>query len=1054
MALLTAGAGRSVAATFGTVVPIGGTASDIALDEARGVLYIADFTCACIDVMSLTDYSISTSMSVAPFPAGIAMSPNGQYLVVVHYANYNTTSSTAAVPPVGGNLATVINLSTQAQTTYQMGESPLGVSFVNTLGGDQGGLAFIVTTAHVMTLNPETGEMNILASLAELSKTIPQAGPGLPGAFTEAAVTTSGDGWTAWAICGGGTGTELIFWFNMLNGSSNAVGWITTPALLPRLSVSQDGSHAMAGYVLYDADVMIAGLWPNPVASTSITGSAYDSIHGIIYGQFPDASQPATTPLPSSNTPTGTTSLLPSLLVLDADNLTYRERLTLNENLVGRAVLNAAATVMYAISDSGVTVLPVGFLNKYNRIEPGQEDVLIQTSFCNQSQVSQTFTLADPGGNHTDFELSTPFGSGVLVSPSSGVTPATITVTADPTAFAGARGTSVVALTIGSAQAINQPIPVRVLISNPDQDQRGTVVDVPGVLSDIVSDASRNRFYITRQDRNKVLIYDGATSNLIGTLRTATTPAGMAMTLDQKYLLVVNNNSNLVNMFDLDALQALPPITLPGSDYGRSIAVSNSAILALVRNESDFTGRVVVLDTVNKIGTEMPTLGPWTNSVSDMSVMSGSPNGAYVLLAGPDGRVLLYDASSNSFAVYRKDYASLSGSYGASSYEYFVAGSAILNSSLVPVGAFNTAGGDPSGFLFVDGNDQASGYFVTAASSASPGAIQCFGLDPTANPGCGASLSSAAESPIPLVEAPLLPTQGSCPVSSATGTCGSGTSSATQATNFSHTVAQLPASGEIVVLTTSGFTVLGQKYGAAFTPPILTSIVNAANDKSPVAPGGLITVWGTGMSPTSVVASQVPLPTALGQSCLSVNGTPVPLLFVSSTQINAQLPNNVIGASKVAIHTPGGVSNSLNFTVQSAAPSVFMSGSAGPVVGLATVVRAANNQIVTPTNPIRQGDTLVIYLTGMGLTTPGVTAGEPAPLSSPFAPATIVPIVTLGGTTLTVEYAGRAPGEIGVDQINVVVPGGVTSGLDQPLVISQGTANGASISLGERVVAN
>ena len=105
------------------------------------------------------------------------------------------------------------------------------------------------------------------------------------------------------------------------------------------------------------------------------------------------------------------------------------------------------------------------------------------------------------------------------------------------------------------------------------------------------------------------------------------------------------------------------------------------------------------------------------------------------------------------------------------------------------------------------------------------------------------------------------------------------------------------------MLTTSGFTVLGQNYAASFAPPVLTSIVNAANDTSPVAPGGLITVWGTGMSPTSVVASQVPLPTALGQSCLSVNGTPVPLLFVSSTQINAQLPNNVMGASKVSAFT-------------------------------------------------------------------------------------------------------------------------------------------------------
>ena len=122
---------------------------------------------------------------------------------------------------------------------------------------------------------------------------------------------------------------------------------------------------------------------------------------------------------------------------------------------------------------------------------------------------------------------------------------------------------------------------MRVLVSNPDADQRGTVVDVPGVLSDILPDTSRNRFYILRQDRNKVLVYDGATAKMITSLRTMTTPTGMALTLDQKYLLVANADSQLVSVFDMDALQPVTPITLQGSDFARSIAVSNSAILAL-----------------------------------------------------------------------------------------------------------------------------------------------------------------------------------------------------------------------------------------------------------------------------------------------------------------------------------------------------------------------------------------------------------------------------------------------------------------------------------------
>src|SRR3954467_14445677 len=75
------------AATFGTVVPIGGHASDIALDESRGLLYIANFTANRIEVMSTADYSIRTSMNVAPQPASLALSPDSKYLMIAHYGS-------------------------------------------------------------------------------------------------------------------------------------------------------------------------------------------------------------------------------------------------------------------------------------------------------------------------------------------------------------------------------------------------------------------------------------------------------------------------------------------------------------------------------------------------------------------------------------------------------------------------------------------------------------------------------------------------------------------------------------------------------------------------------------------------------------------------------------------------------------------------------------------------------------------------------------------------------------------------------------------------------
>src|SRR5690242_21394848 len=99
---LISAAAPSVAATFGTVVPIGGHASDIALDESRGVLYLSHFTANRIEVMSLADRSIRTSMNVASRPGAISISPDSQFLLVAHFGNFTT-------PNTSKNALTLIN---------------------------------------------------------------------------------------------------------------------------------------------------------------------------------------------------------------------------------------------------------------------------------------------------------------------------------------------------------------------------------------------------------------------------------------------------------------------------------------------------------------------------------------------------------------------------------------------------------------------------------------------------------------------------------------------------------------------------------------------------------------------------------------------------------------------------------------------------------------------------------------------------------------------------------------------------------------------------------
>jgi uncharacterized protein (TIGR03437 family) len=667
-------------------------------------------------------------------------------------------------------------------------------------------------------------------------------------------------------------------------------------------------------------------------------------------------------------------------------------------------------------------VLPVGSLGRAHRLAASNEDLLVQSNFCNRNAVKQSFVISDPGGNRTDFTVSAA-QAGVTVSPLSGTTPATVTVTVDPSAIQSTFGTLAVPIQIKSTTAVNAPPAVRLLISSPDQDQRGTVINVPGTLTDLLPDGPRKRFYVLRQDKNQVLVFDATNNKQIATLRTQTTPTRMSFTNDAKALLVACADSELVSVFDLDSLTEQTPIMVPPGHYAHAVAQSNNATLLLVQNDGASTTAIDRVSYPDRCAYELPSLGIYTNDKSNFpssSVLSPTPSQNQILVAAANGSVMLYDAQADTFVLSRKDVSALTGAYaaadapgpgGSNDVGTFVVGNVILNPALVPIGTLDASVGNTMGFAFT--GDGLSGFRVTGNSASGPGVIQNLAVPTSAN-----------IRPVRVTESPLI---------------------ATTNNPFVRTVAPMASTGSIVVLTTSGVTVLSGNYDAAVAPPSVSSIVNAADGNKPVAPGGLISIFGSNMSATNVATSQMPLPTALGQSCLIVNGTLVPLLFVSGSQINAQLPSRVGGSATMTIHTPGGVSDNYNFSVTSTAPSVFKMGTQS---GQATIFRGDNGQLVTPTNPVRSNSTLVIYLTGMGATSPSVDDGMPAP-EAPLANAVVTPTVTLGGTPLSIYYAGLVPGLVGVYQINAVAPLRVPEGLEVPLVIDQG---GSSTTMSVRVV--
>src|SRR5678815_499368 len=113
LALAALASSGASAASFGTIAPIGGHASDIALDESRGVLYIANFTANRIEVMSTADYSIRTSMNVAPQPGALSLSPDSKFLLVAHYGSLTVSDPSK-------NAVTLINLNDNTRQTLSL----------------------------------------------------------------------------------------------------------------------------------------------------------------------------------------------------------------------------------------------------------------------------------------------------------------------------------------------------------------------------------------------------------------------------------------------------------------------------------------------------------------------------------------------------------------------------------------------------------------------------------------------------------------------------------------------------------------------------------------------------------------------------------------------------------------------------------------------------------------------------------------------------------------------------------------------------------------------
>jgi len=230
--------------------------------------------------------------------------------------------------------------------------------------------------------------------------------------------------------------------------------------------------------------------------------------------------------------------------------------------------------------------------------------------------------------------------------------------------------------------------------------------------------------------------------------------------------------------------------------------------------------------------------------------------------------------------------------------------------------------------------------------------------------------------------------------------------------------------------------------------PILGTgaVVNGASFLPTLSPGSFVTLFGSKLAQGTQSAPSVPLPTSLAGSTILVAGNEIPVYFTSDGQVNAILPYGlaVNTTQQVIVSRGNSLSVPQGVTIAAAAPGIFAAaGGQGVIQGFDGVSAFT---LADASNPVKAGQTIVIYCTGLGEVKPPVTAGSPTP-NSPLSNTVNQVTLTIGGVPASVAFAGLTPGQTGLYQVNAVVPPGVPPGNAVQVILSAAGQQSAPVTI-------
>jgi mannan endo-1,4-beta-mannosidase len=228
--------------------------------------------------------------------------------------------------------------------------------------------------------------------------------------------------------------------------------------------------------------------------------------------------------------------------------------------------------------------------------------------------------------------------------------------------------------------------------------------------------------------------------------------------------------------------------------------------------------------------------------------------------------------------------------------------------------------------------------------------------------------------------------------------------------------------------------------------PTISGVGNSAGGQAGVSAGTYISIYGSNFAPTgwptSIWSDYVfggQLPTKLAGVSVSMGGMPAYIEYLSPTQINVLAPNLGTGSISVTVTTPAGTSTPYPINSTSVQPAFF------EWSGNQVVATDANyNWLVrsgtfpgTTTVPAKPGETVILWGTGFGPTTPAAPAGQVVPAQTYSVNGVVVTVGTIpvqATTALSLNWSAdcRCYTAAGVYQIVITVPSTLANG-DYPI---------------------